>query len=275
MKVSIVSDIHIDHYRREYSKYSKEKIFENIKNEEKSELLIIAGDISSGSDVLYTLEELTEYYPEIVFVRGNHDFWRNHFSKRILPPESSPHFLPNVHELEREIFTLKNGRRILGCTLWTECGPDSKYAPYHYRCMMDLTYMEFPPLVDLIGESPDNAEKLWVAGGEVEFLLDDFRKSKQWLEETIREGDIVVTHHLPSYSCVHPKYANDILTNSFFASDLDYLIEKAKPEYWIHGHTHSPNSFKIFDTTILCNPRGYPREASNRYTGYSPIQIEI
>lgn len=87
--------------------------------------------------------------------------------------------------------------------------------------------------------------------------------SKAWLVgELKREFDgptVVLTHHLPAATSVAKRYANDPL-NPAFASRLDDVIEKYRPDLWIHGHTHVPCDYELFDTRIVCNPRGYPGE---------------
>jgi predicted phosphodiesterase len=81
----------------------------------------------------------------------------------------------------------------------------------------------------------------------------------------------VITHHLPSYKCIDEKYHGDP-KNSFYASDLDYLMEKYKINYWIHGHTHVTVYKQIFNTRVICNPRGYcNRERENNNFNYSYV----
>ena len=71
--------------------------------------------------------------------------------------------------------------------------------------------------------------------------------------EKISEGPtVVVTHHLPAPTSIAIRYANDSL-NPAFASRLEDGIEKYRPELWIHGHTHVPCDYELFDTRIVCN----------------------
>ena len=56
------------------------------------------------------------------------------------------------------------------------------------------------------------------------------------------------------------------IVNMEFASRLDDVIEKHRPELWIHGHTHVPCDYGLFDTRTVCNPGGYPGE--NRRTEF-------
>jgi Icc-related predicted phosphoesterase len=56
--------------------------------------------------------------------------------------------------------------------------------------------------------------------------------------------------------------------NPAFASRLEDVIEKYRPDLWIHGHTHVSCDYELFGTREVCNPRGYPSESSDR--GFSP-----
>ena len=96
--------------------------------------------------------------------------------------------------------------------------------------------------------------------------------SKAWLvAELARAFDgptVVVTHHLPASPSISRRYVNDPL-NPAFASGLEDIIERYRPDLWIHGHTHVPCDYEIFGTRVICNPRGYPGEP----TGFSPALV--
>lgn len=94
--------------------------------------------------------------------------------------------------------------------------------------------------------------KLWV--------YEECKKAISFLEKNIKERDIVITHHLPSHRSVHPKWKGSLL-NNFFVCNLENLILRKKPAYWIHGHTHEEFFYKIGNTTVICNPLGYRNEA--------------
>ena len=93
--------------------------------------------------------------------------------------------------------------------------------------------------------------------------------SKEWLEESLKESadytNVVITHHAPSIQSVPEIYTKDPVTSAY-ASNLERLIIKYKPSYWIHGHIHTPTRYKIDQTEIICNPHGYINE---KYNGYN------
>jgi Icc-related predicted phosphoesterase len=81
-----------------------------------------------------------------------------------------------------------------------------------------------------------------------------------------------VTHHAPSLQSVADPYKRD-LVSAAFASPLDSLVAASKAKLWLHGHVHHACDYRIGDTRVLCNPRGYPGENEN---GFDPkLTIEL
>ena len=84
--------------------------------------------------------------------------------------------------------------------------------------------------------------------------------TRRFLLDNVMEGDIVVTHHLPSHRSVHPKYTGNILNRFFLGTmnlSLHNLMLRARPRAWIHGHTHESVDCLVGETRLLCNPYGY------------------
>jgi Icc-related predicted phosphoesterase len=75
-------------------------------------------------------------------------------------------------------------------------------------------------------------------------------------------ADIIITHYLPSLKSISQQYQNHP-RNCFFVCDVEDIIYKIQPLYWLHGHTHSQCNYKIGKTQVIANPYGYPQEASN------------
>ena len=65
-----------------------------------------------------------------------------------------------------------------------------------------------------------------------------------------------ITHHAP-----HPKALKDMFDiGPCYASDLEPLILKHRPDRWLFGHTHHPASFNIGQTHLTNVSVGYPDE---------------
>ncbi len=42
---------------------------------------------------------------------------------------------------------------------------------------------------------------------------------------------------------------------------------------WVHGHIHKQSDYKIKDTRIICNPRGYPDEPNPHFDPSLVVEI--
>jgi calcineurin-like phosphoesterase family protein len=97
--------------------------------------------------------------------------------------------------------------------------------------------------------------------------LRDHQKMRNYLQvvmDNYREAGrtdnrvVVITHHAPSKSSVHEKYAHDTLMNGNFYTDMDaFILANPQIQLWVHGHMHDPFDYGIGGTRIACNPRGY------------------
>lgn len=82
---------------------------------------------------------------------------------------------------------------------------------------------------------------------------------------------ILLTHYLPSYTIIHPKYSKYSKYNQCFASECDHLINDPV-SLWLYGHTHTPKIDYINKVPVICNPIGYPEE--NKDANFEKI-VEI
>ena len=101
------------------------------------------------------------------------------------------------------------------------------------------------------------------------------KKDKKYLRATLYDNDyldyttVVITHHLPSYKMLNPKFVNSPI-NTFFANNLDELINYVT--LWISGHSHSFTDIDIDGCRCIVNPMGY----SSEKTGYKKdLLVEI
>ena len=229
MKLQILSDLHLE--ENDYS----------IK-ETDADVIILAGDISIGSDAVDWIKQQTD--KPVVYVAGNHEYY-GHFCPELKYELRRKASRSNVHYLENEAVVI-NGVRFLGCTLWTE----AKH---------ELRYRQISKIRSFLGDK--------VRGGA--FTSTD---SKQLFDESIgwilyqlqdkTHPTVVVTHHAPSYKsnlidgdeCYIPPHEFDLVFA--YMSDLDDFILKYKPEMWVHGHLHVSKDYMIGNTRICCNALG-------------------
>jgi hypothetical protein len=69
---------------------------------------------------------------------------------------------------------------------------------------------------------------------------------------------VVITHHMPSYSIVSPRYESSPFI-CCFASHCDGLM-KPHVKAWIYGHTHNAGVASFKHTLCAVNARGYAHE---------------
>lgn len=93
--------------------------------------------------------------------------------------------------------------------------------------------------------------------------LNEHERSREWLKggfgKPFDGPTVVVTHHGPHPNSVHWRWKGSAL-NPAFSSDLTGLFWLGKPALWVHGHTHDSFDYRVGDTRVVCNPKGYHSE---------------
>ena len=224
MKIQIVSDLHTEFI----SPKKQEAFCRNLQTD--ANAIILAGDICSHNRLVFILSIFSSMYDRVIYVNGNHELYGNHINLLRAKKKDLP---KNVHWLDNGTVTINN-QRFIGCTLWFSYDPLNQL--YEHGMNDFYSILNFR-----------------------EYVYEENKKSVKYLTENIQENDIVVTHHLPSKKSVNWKYFDSPL-NRFFVCEMDDVIEKTKPKYWGHGHTHERTNYQLFDTKVIANPRGYPNE---------------
>lgn len=236
MQLNIISDLHVEFRPGQEIRYLDSLPLDG-------ELTVIAGDLSCFGGVReWPAEHAFNYVcgrsKTVLYVPGNHEYYAT------LPIEvdHALHGLelqfPNLIVLRDNFVYEQDGLRFLGDTMWF---PDKPGARIYRKLIADSSQIRgfFP----------------WVFERNKAFV--------EFLQRELREGDVVVTHHLPSMLSVPPAYKREN-TNYFFVCDMERLILERKPALWIHGHTHSNNDYMLGATRVVCNPVGYPSELGGR-----------
>lgn len=222
MKINFYSDLHI-----EWTNYIGPKI------DTSGDVIVLAGDIGNLIDTNW-INSLTD--KPIIYVMGNHEYYSSTYPdfKEWLKP-----FLnDNIHILDNESITV-DGVQFHCASLWTNFRDNPVVAFEAGRYINDFRR--------IYGMSPMKMES-------------EHYKSVDYLSETVKVGDVVVTHFAPCLQSVHPKYKDDSL-NGYFVNDLEDFVSKLNPKLWIHGHTHSSFDYTLdCGTRVICNPRGYRDE---------------
>jgi hypothetical protein len=106
-----------------------------------------------------------------------------------------------------------------------------------------------------------------------------FARHTQWLDRRLRARHrgptVVISHHAPSCRSIHPRFAGSLL-NACFVSDAEYIVERHRPQLWIHGHTHDSFDYVLHHTRVVCNPRGYAKAGVDENRDFDPrFTLEI
>lgn len=235
MTILPISDVHIE-FHRDHG----EAFFASLPP---ADVLVIAGDLGVDERVGAWLGKCCLRYESVVYVFGNHEYYRDIDAVRDSIASARDKY-SNLHALDYDGQALIDNRSFIGCTLWYRRHPGNA----DFRDMMNDFHI------------PD-FERVAYGGAEADGAF---------LSQVVRPGDIVVTHMLPSFRCVSPKYHGSPL-NAFFVHDVEPLIHERKPALWIHGHTHDAVDVQIGATRVFANPLGYPGENPQ----WKPVVIEV
>ena len=200
-----------------------------IKSLPKADVIVVAGDLTMASKLQSTLGLLASYYPDVVYVCGNHEDYM-HEAEYCLK-NIRPNVPKNVHWLENSSVVI-NGTKFIGCTLWFEADEFSVLAEKKFS---DFVYIK------------KLSSFAYVANME----------SLEFLRENAGPDTIVVTHHLPCSASIGKQWVNDEFNRFYLSPSAEKIIKDKKPKLWIHGHSHCFFDYEAYSTRIVCNPRGY------------------
>lgn len=258
-RIQYVSDLHLEHY---------DKLAFPLLLKPAARYLALAGDIGHPrKDIFKSFIDYTaRNWDKVFFVAGNHEYYarRNASSWKYSKPDTmfevqkqlQEVFAPykNVtflHHDSPSTFLHEENVAVVGTTLWTHVPPES--VTHAIGSMND--YNRIPIESDKGGVrclTPYDTNVL-------------HEKETAMLESQInfwrfqKAQVCVITHHMPSYSLISPRFEGSPL-NCCFASHLDSLM-KPHVRAWIYGHTHNAATSIVGNTICAVNARGYPCES--------------
>lgn len=246
-----MSDLHSEFYMR-----SAGNFLSSLRRAKGADVLVLAGDALGCIDgpqaridaFVDGARRLTDTWPHVVFVAGNHEYYGSAWTNTTLAIEAAAEARSTFHALDLTNEVTINGQRFIGGTLWFDKKSDTQ--PFDEQCMNDFRVIfNFTAHVYEANTTTD-----------------------RWLRLNAESDDVVVTHHLPSWRSVHPKYAASRL-NRFFVHDMEDLIVERQPRLWVHGHTHENCDYWIGETRVVANPRGYKHEINPRFSPGLVIEV--
>lgn len=275
MKIHLVSDLHLE--------FADIKI-ENLHG---ADVLILAGDILLANS-LYEhphilagqyneydpslgrkqvralrfrnfLQRISSEYKNIIYIAGNHEFYGDHWNRTLTILKNECDKFTNIYFLENGTVDI-DGVTFVGATLWTDMNRNDPITLHMIRNYMN----DFRVIRD---------DSNGYSALKPETTVIRHRNSLEFINQSTKDVSkkyVIVGHHAPSQQSIHESFKNEYLGNGAFASNLDnFIIDNPQIKLWVHGHMHNVFDYKIGDTRVVCNPRGYP----NENTGWNPHLI--
>jgi Icc-related predicted phosphoesterase len=220
---------------------------------DRDDVLVLAGDIgvADAKQTIAPIAEWAKRFRHVVYVCGNHEYYHGSLVRVRRKLQDQLGNASNVTVAENEVVRIDDVSFICG-TLWTDYDKGNPLARYEVQRQLNdyrmirtgtpgLPYKRRITTDDIVSKHFETKS----------FIFDAITKEKASGQKTV-----VVTHHGPTTLSIHPMYANDIL-NWAYVSDLSNEILDTQPTLWVHGHTHHNFNYKMGDTVIRTNPRGY------------------
>ncbi|MBT1690515.1 metallophosphoesterase [Dawidia soli] len=248
MKIQVASDLHQEFGKAEIS-------LQNV------DVVILAGDVNLGTKGIEWIKEAIPHVP-VIYVLGNHEYYKGTYPKtfrKIMEAAADT----NVHVLENAAVVIDDVT-FHGATLWTDFELLGNGRANGMICQGRMNDYK------MIRREPSYSKLRSVDTYVIH------KASLRWLQASLEASatkrNVVVTHHAPSIQSVSTESREDVLSSAY-ASNLEPFILRHQPDYWIHGHIHTPTRYQVGATTVLSNPHGY---IGDPYKGFDPgLIIEI
>lgn len=234
-----------------------------------ADVVVLAGDIGAGTRGVLWANRTFPKTP-VVYICGNHEYYGGYLPDTTHALRAAAN--PNVHVLQHEAVAI-DGVVFAGVTLWTDMALNKsprRASMSLRRGMVDYKAIQVNPAADLPGTPPDSPARMLRPSDTIRFHHD----GKRWLEqvfEQIHEPLVVVTHHAPS-----PKsllLGDKGVIRAAYASQLESFVEASGAKLWLHGHTHKFSDYRLGETRVMCNARGY---VGSPAVGFQPeLVVEI
>jgi len=229
--------------------------------------IICAGDVAGSvlETGLYLTRLAADYDKPFIFVPGNHEFYDQNIDFSRFPRQI-------VQQLWVDPDTGENVR-LIGATLWTDYNLDGD--PVGAMQSAALMIGDHTAISRI--ETNHKSSKF---GSPVRFMpsdaLDLHQIQLNQMIKALRQPHagktVIVTHHAPSGKSVSLNHAQSNI-NPSFASNLEGLIEEFRPDLWVHGHMHNSSDYRIGETRVICNPKGYLRNGFPENPDFNPELI--
>jgi predicted phosphodiesterase len=281
MKIAIASDLHLE--------------FEQIvlTNDTNADVLVLAGDIVTaeamkrfpfGSEDRNTgsiheicskryeefFYQISNEFPLIVVIMGNHEHYSGTFNN------SYDIIKRNLATISDKIILLEKERLIIddvmfiGATLWTNMKHGDPLVRFDVqRGMSDFHVIKYNNGTAYSKLNPS------IVMRDHDYALSAIKLHSAEARE-LNLKTVVITHHAPSWNSVATRFLGGNLNYAYYTDLHDFIELNTNINVWFHGHMHDEFDYVVGETRVMCNPRGYPQEISNRHNetfGLKTIEV--
>lgn len=243
MKIAYVSDLHLEHDRKDTPFILEKK--------DDVDVLVLAGDIFpvKGFSIptvenVYKpfFEAVNRDFKNIIYIFGNHEHYQGDIRQNHTIAKEVLKQYENIKVLENEYLDIGDVRFVCA-TLWTDINRGCPFAHHSVQNMLN--------------------DYRWINKGEKRLSPYD---TKDIHAETMRvikgllnhPKVVLVTHHAPSHLSIDFSRYGQTDANFAYYSDLsEFILDNEQIVAWIHGHTHRSSDYMIGNTRVVSNPRGY------------------
>ena len=238
MKIQILSDQHIE-FKKNFSYVINRMI-------PRADVLVIAGDFCPHNELMrskFIRAHILPKWKHTIIIPGNHEFWKSTCDDEWFGNRKE------IYEQDGNICYYVNNDIVIideipfvCSTMWSYIGHINSY--YIQQSMGDYHNCK--------GLTVDITNK---------FHTDSRLFLNVAMKDLSNKRSVIVTHHIPSFNLISPRWRNEDL-NEAFAADMDSFImdNEGKISHWIHGHSHDCLDQYLCGIRFIRNPMGYPHE---------------
>ena len=192
------------------------------------------------------LDRCSKNFQHVIYIAGNHEFYHGKWIASIKYLRDECSYWPNIYFLEKDVKVIDNVA-FLGCTLWTDLNKSNPITMHTVQLQMNDHR-----LIRHDGEGYTKLRAYHTIVRHIEHM--------SWLKDNVPKYEkcVVVGHMGPTPLSIHPKYRDDFHLNGAYCSDLsEFILDNPNIKLWTQGHTHHAFQYKVGETLVACNPRGY------------------
>lgn len=235
------------------------------------DIIVLAGDIHTHERHRGIINQIPEQTP-IVFVAGNHEYYRGEFNnvnlnlKKLEQEFSNFHFLNNESKIIGEV-------NFFGGTMFSDFKLYGESHEFLYSQHAQKGINDFHVITKFV----DDEFIKWTTDDHVKQHSIFRRELTEWLASCEQNSSFpmcVVSHFVPHENAIHRRYKvseSDRILNPYFTSDMSKFM--GWKGAWLFGHTHDSSDFMCGETRVVGNPKGYGRENESHFDPNLIIEI--